>query len=701
MPPSLSFQEAATVPTVFITVHMALGPAGACRPGKRVLVHAAAGGVGLAAIQVAQAAGGAVIATAGGPGKRSLLHSLGVESVVGSRDTQFASDVAQLGGADVVLNSLTSSGMVAGSLAGLRRGGRFVEISKRDIWSPARLAQERPDVAYSLLAVDFLPAAVIQATLRAVAAQLAAGALAPLRQVAHTMGGATSALRQMTQASHVGKIVAAPRQGGAGPALPLQSYPAVAITGGGGGLGVMIVQWLAQRTGPIHAHLLSRSGRVADPAALAALAATSACVTTTMADASVAVDMEAALAGAEGPPLLGLIHASGVLEDALLDKQTAASFKRVFGPKLGPLRALAAASSRLPLAALTLFSSVSSLLGGAGQANYAAANAALDAWAHGRQAAGAAARSVQWGAWASSGMASEAVLRRLARIGQGMITAEQGLLSLAAVLRAAGATAAPALPQLAVNDFIWGTYLKAAAPPFFAEFAPAGVAADGPPPAAGSVGGAARGGAGAAKPSADPAALKGQVRSEVKAAILQVLGASIGDDEPLMSAGLDSLGSVEFANVLAAKLGARLPSTLVFDYPSVNAVTEFLAAQLAKTAAAAAAAAGVPDIEVEVVGGGAMEAYAPGRELAAGAPAGRRAVAVVAAVARPLLADGGCGGGLQGVPAGWLPDLIQRVPLQRWDLDLAEALQRDPFTLAAQVGAMLLLPLSCPASPPE
>jgi NADPH:quinone reductase-like Zn-dependent oxidoreductase len=141
MPPMLSFNEAATTPTVFITVEMALEKAAGMRPSDRVLVHAAAGGVGLAAIQAVQARGATVIATAGGSAKRSLLHMLGAQHVVGSRDTLFVSEVCQLGGADIVLNSLTSAGMVAGSLAALNRGGRFVEISKRDIWSGVRVAQ--------------------------------------------------------------------------------------------------------------------------------------------------------------------------------------------------------------------------------------------------------------------------------------------------------------------------------------------------------------------------------------------------------------------------------------------------------------------------------------------------------------------------------------------------------------------------------
>jgi NADPH:quinone reductase-like Zn-dependent oxidoreductase len=141
MPSALGFEAAATTPTVFITVDSAFRQAAACRPGERVLVHAAAGGVGLAAIQMVDTLGGVVVATAGSPSKRTLVRGCGVAEVLGSRDTQFVSEAAELGGVDIVLNSLTSSGMVAGSLAALRRGGRFVEISKRDIWSPARMAQ--------------------------------------------------------------------------------------------------------------------------------------------------------------------------------------------------------------------------------------------------------------------------------------------------------------------------------------------------------------------------------------------------------------------------------------------------------------------------------------------------------------------------------------------------------------------------------
>ena len=129
------------MPTVFVTVDTSIHQLAAATPADRVLVHAAAGGVGLAAMQVIARAGATAVATAGSPNKRALLRTLGARNVLGSRDTAFASELAELGGASVVLNSLTSAGMVAGSLAALSPGGRFVEISKRDIWSAARVAQ--------------------------------------------------------------------------------------------------------------------------------------------------------------------------------------------------------------------------------------------------------------------------------------------------------------------------------------------------------------------------------------------------------------------------------------------------------------------------------------------------------------------------------------------------------------------------------
>ena len=200
LPPCVSFSQAATMPTVSVTVKMALRAAGAAA-GQAVLVHAAAGGVGLQAIQQMHANRLVVIATAGSAAKRSIIRTLGVQHVYDSRSTSFVEDctVAGLGGASMVLNSLTSSGMVAASISTLKVGGCFVELSKRDIWGADRIAAERPDLRHQLLAMDFLPVPLLHAYLAEVAVDLAEGRLRPLPAVMHPMAVVASALRQMSQ----------------------------------------------------------------------------------------------------------------------------------------------------------------------------------------------------------------------------------------------------------------------------------------------------------------------------------------------------------------------------------------------------------------------------------------------------------------------------------------------------------------------
>jgi NADPH:quinone reductase-like Zn-dependent oxidoreductase len=200
LPPSAALEAGAAAPTVLVTARAALSGIADLRPGEAVLVHGAAGGVGVAAIGAALAAGARPLGTAGSPAKRALARSLGAAAVAGSRDTAFACDLAAAcGGADLVLNSLTSPGMVGAALATLRRGGRLVEIGKRDVWSGAAVAAQRPDVSYSLLAVDFLPDDVLREQLARLSADMAAGRAAAPPGAVHAMRSAHAALRQLSQ----------------------------------------------------------------------------------------------------------------------------------------------------------------------------------------------------------------------------------------------------------------------------------------------------------------------------------------------------------------------------------------------------------------------------------------------------------------------------------------------------------------------
>ena len=339
-----------------------------------------AGGVGLAAIQVVKSLGARLYATAGSASKRSLLRSLGAQHVVNSRAPDFVSDLAQIGGVDMVLNSLTSPGMVAGSVAGVRLGGQFVEISKRDIWSPARLAQERSDLHYSLLAVDFLPPSAIHSALIRAAQAVSSGSFCPLPQVTHQLQNTQAALRQMTQARHVGKVVVrcSPAQ------HPISSaHGRWVITGGLGSLGSMVSSWLSQH-GAKDLHLIGRSGKIpANSKQLAEMlksASHSASVSIIKSDLATQEDaqLQAATANASDKALQGVIHASGTLADATLQKQTLAGVRTVFAAKLVSMQRLGSAFRAQPITQQLLFSSVAALLGSPGQTNYSAANGALD-----------------------------------------------------------------------------------------------------------------------------------------------------------------------------------------------------------------------------------------------------------------------------------------------------------------------------------
>ena len=251
---------------------------------------------------------------------------------------------------------------------------------------------ERPDVAYSLLAVDFMSEEALNAALTRVTAGVAKGRLQPLPRVVHSLSSVQAALRQMSQARHVGKIVVR------SPALQQQvergSSGAWAVTGGMGTLGTHVAEWLARQQ-VRRMQLLGRSGRYSDGGGglelpQAGSAVFQAAVTLAMYDTSTkegATDVLATLAGHGAAGLQGFIHAGGVLADGMVSAQSMASLRTVFAPKVqSAALLLEGVSRRHPAASQLLFSSVAALLGSPGQANYSAANALLDAMAEAAQA---------------------------------------------------------------------------------------------------------------------------------------------------------------------------------------------------------------------------------------------------------------------------------------------------------------------------
>ena len=673
MPDNVSFLEASTVPTVFTTAHIALEREACLKEGQSILVHAAAGGVGLAAIQLANLNRAKVVATAGVASKRVYVRSLGIQHVIGSRDTCFVSDVCILSGADVVLNSLTSTGMVAGSIASLCIGGKFIEISKREIWSAARGLQDRPDLQFSLLAIDFLPKSVIQSTLKAIARMLGSGTILPLKNICHSIGNASSALRQLSKASHVGKVVTASLSSNVSKGFLKHPKGGIAITGGSGGLALIISEWLTKRYDIAFSHLISRSGRIINKKVPSILLYSNTVTSCALGDVGTASDALSVLDPIENglsSPIQFLFHASGILQDALLDKQSAESFRKCFAPKIGAVERIDFVGKYSSIEGISLFSSVASLLGGAGQANYAAANAAFDAWSSMMQVCGFHSISVQWGAWASIGMVTESVLHRLQRTGQGSISADQALATLSILL---GGCNTHAQPVLTVNDFDWSTYLKSSCPPLFEEFKSDNTFASWQ---------AHLNSVKKSKfrwedsQSTSLQAIREIVHQQVESAIVQVLGTRVGENEPLMSAGLDSLGSVEFTNILANNLGIQVPGTLIFDYPSMDLVISYLVSQIGNDFQANF----MSHLRCQETLEADYTIDFAGLDTEIDAVRRLPTIVIASAAVRGLISHN-----LTKHMNEEVSDAIQRIPNNRWDLDIVPKVTQDALTIPAQV----------------
>ncbi|HEY7509709.1 MAG TPA: SDR family NAD(P)-dependent oxidoreductase, partial [Vicinamibacteria bacterium] len=440
-PDALTVEQAAATPVAFLTAVYALDRLARLRAGERVLIHAAAGGVGLAAVQVARRAGAEVLATAGSEEKRAFLRGLGVRHVMDSRSLAFADEVRALTsgeGVDVVLNSLTGEAIPA-SLRALRAGGRFLEIGKAGIWTAPQVAAARADVAYFPIYLGDLEPDALHAMLRETVDALVSGALQPLPVRTFALRDAPAAFRFMAQAKHIGKVVLRPER-----AAAVRADATYLVTGGLGSLGRAVARWLVAR-GARHLVLAGRRAGAEEAAGfLRELSADGASVVAAPVDVADAGAVTALVARiqAEMPPLRGVVHAAGVLDDGVLRQQSWARFQRVLEPKLPGAWNLHQATAVVPLDFFVLFSSAAALFGAPGQGNYAAANAALDALAHYRRTLGLPALSLDWGPWDEVGMAAALGARekeRWARQGVGLLAPSRALALMERLLSGAAA----------------------------------------------------------------------------------------------------------------------------------------------------------------------------------------------------------------------------------------------------------------------
>lgn len=585
IPSSMGVEAAAALPVAYLTAHYALHTVAQLRRGERVLIHAGAGGVGMAAVQLALRAGAEVFATAGSPEKRARLTALGVHRALDSRSLSFAEQISEAtggAGVHVVVNSL-SGDFIAASLGVTAAGGRFVELGKRDIMTPDDARRLRPDVryeAFDLGAEAQRNHALLRPMYDDLLAALADGTIRPLPVTSFAFEEAAEAFRFMAQARHVGKIVIRAPVTAHGPRIgPEGSYW---ITGGLGALGLATARWLVSR-GARHLALSGRSAPTsAATATIRELESAGARVVVLSTDAGDADQMRLALATIDAtlPRLAGVVHAAGALDDGVLARQSWGRARAVMRGKADGAWHLHALLRERPLDFFVLYSAAGWLLGASGQGAYAAANAALDSLAMARHAAGLPALSVAWGRW-NMGMAAGADAPWTAR-GLGAIDAAEAFPRLERLLQAPVARAV-------ILPIDWTRFL-AQLPPgvdrrFFGAVAPTERVRT-PEPGRGALLARLR--------SLAPTRRRDALMEHLAERATQVLGLDrrtpIDSSRALKDVGLDSLMAVELRNALARSTGHPLPATLLFDYPTLDALAAHLVRVLELEGAPSAAA---------------------------------------------------------------------------------------------------------------
>jgi phthiocerol/phenolphthiocerol synthesis type-I polyketide synthase C len=593
VPVGLSFEAAATIPSTFFTAYYALHYLARLQEGEKVLIHGAAGGVGIAAIQVAKWCGAEIYATAGSDEKRDFLRLLGVEHIFDSRTLDFADQILSEthgAGVDVVLNSLAGEA-INRNLRVLKPFGRFLELGKRDFYENTRVGLRpfRNNLSYFGIDADQLMSERPDLTQRLFAQVLALfeeRVFRPLPYRAFDAADVVDAFRHMQQSRHIGKIVVTygngtpePHVASHSPARRLELSPqgTFLVTGGLSGFGLRTAEWLADR-GARHLVLLSRRGPTAAHAdtAIARLERRGVKVLARACD----VTDRSALAGLldeaarDLPPLRGIVHAAMVIEDGLIRDLTAAQIRSVLAPKVLGAEHLHELTRHLPLDFFVLYSSATTLFGNPGQGSYVAANCALEALARVRRAQGLPATCVRWGAINDVGF-----LARNEKIKDALQNRMGGsALQSAVALDALEAILAADRSDLGVLDLDWGTLrrsLPSALSQKFVELARSG--GDGEAPDEGTQ---------------DLRRLLTVLpEEELQRTVIDMLKVEIGDilrmapdkiDATLsvQQMGLDSLMGVELAVAVENRFGTRLPVMALADSPTLEKLAVWIIAQL-------------------------------------------------------------------------------------------------------------------------
>lgn len=592
-PASLTHAEAAAIPVVGLTAYYSLCELGRMGAGDVVLIHSAAGGVGLAAIHLARSVGATVIATAGTKAKRDYLKSLGIEHVFDSRSLAFHDEVmAATGGrgVDLVLNSLSGPALYA-SLRCLALFGRFLEIGKTDIYNNGKLPMERlgENISYHVVDVDRLAAskpALHQRLLEKVVELYDSGQLPPPEVMTLPLSRVTEAMKLMTRSQHTGKIVLT-TAGDRVPTLPPRNVPcrtdrSYIITGGASGFGIELARWLAE-SGAGGLVLVSRSGPKtdADRAVIEEIRARGVAVQIANLDVSDAEAVGKLLDrwNADMPRLGGVIHCAAILDDALLPSMTPARFQRVFEPKaIGAWNLHVATTARgLEVDFFVMLSSISAVLGLYGQSNYAAANYFLDCLAEHRHTLGLPATSINLGVLGDyAGMSR----RDTGNAGVLDLLDSHGLapMRLGELLTRMGAAIGHGGPQRVLADVDW-TRFRRAYPHLEKDSRFRGMFA-----ARSDSRNRAGDGLGAALADLDPVERPATLAGHLASAIGRFLGSNshtLPVETELETLGLDSLVLTQFQNWIFRNLGVNYPLMKLLKGPSLRRLAEELVGLMA------------------------------------------------------------------------------------------------------------------------
>jgi len=464
----------------------------------------------------------------------------------------------------VVLGAVAPE-MVDAGLGLLREGGRYLEMGARERRTDAEVEASHPGVRYRAFELGEAGPQRLQAIFAELVHGFEAGRFAPVPVRVFPTGEAAAAFRFMSRGEHVGKLALLPSVS--------TSDGTVLITGGLGALGLLVARWLVEVRRTKRVVLVGRCAPTEEAAgSIEELRALGAEISVASADITDRDALQAVLHDIPADrPLRGVVHAAGVLDDGVMQNLDEARFAKVLAPKVHGAWNLHELTEEADLGFFVMFSSTASLLGSAGQANYAAANAFLDGLAYHRRAKGLVAKSINWGPWSGAGMATRmapADLARLERYGFGALDTEQGL----SMLRSALAHKAPELAVLSLDTRrMQKAWPSGAAPVVFSEL----IAAHASPRRAAS-----------SSPAVDrleplaPSERHGALTELLAECVASVLAlpssAHVSPDRPLQEMGLDSLMAVELRNKVSDLIGQPLAATLMFDYPTVGKLAEHL-----------------------------------------------------------------------------------------------------------------------------